>query len=157
MKMFSWRGYLWGNPSFDMNKNVKGFYSDLIEVQRIKNTDNWGVADCWRKGIKAKTRNGNMTTDGKIIFSYALIIGFTDSRGRKIAIDSRGFSRSTSRHMTCLSTGLKDLEISRNRYEKRFSKRVLKHISNEKQSIVSNHPSIWDKALNLRNPFRRGC
>ena len=149
--MFSWRGYRWGNPSFDMNKNVKGFYSDLIEVQRIKNTDNWGVADCWRKGIKAKTRNGNMTTDGKIIFSYALIIGFTDSRGRKIAIDSRGFSRSTSRHN---SEAWGNLEISRDRYEKRFSKRVLKHISNEEESIVRDHPSIWDKAIDLRSPFR---
>ena len=88
-------------------------YVNNLNLSRIKNTTNEGVANSWKKGKRAKTRNGNMTTDGKNIFSYGLLIGFTDSRNKKIGVYSRGITQSTTRHYSWLPMSR---EITRDRF-----------------------------------------
>lgn len=54
----------------------------------------------WANGIPARTCN--MWTDGKIITSYAVRIGMTNSRGKKVALDYTGLHRismTTSTHV----------------------------------------------------------
>lgn len=53
------------------------------------------VAEAWKAG-KALD-GGNIRTDGKTVWSWSLRIGVT-VRGRKIALDHRGVSQSTSTH-----------------------------------------------------------
>lgn len=97
----------------DYEHNFFYDYVNNLASSRIKNTTNEGVANSWKKGKKAKTRNGNMTTDGKNIFSYGLLIGFTDSRNKKVGVYSRGITRSTTRHYSCLPISK---EIKRDRF-----------------------------------------
>lgn len=57
------------------------------------------VADAWKAG-KALD-GGNISTDGKTVWSWRLPIGVTVS-GRKVALDYRGVSQSTSTHCGAL-------------------------------------------------------
>ena len=57
------------------------------------------VAGLWRAGQVGS--GNNMMTDGRTIWSYALVIGVTEE-GRKVAFDYRGpnsYSVTTSRHV----------------------------------------------------------
>ena len=64
----------------------------------MKNSE---VADCWKNGKSAKV--ASMRTDGTCLFSYNLKIGFTDDKGRKVALDysapNNFISNSTSKHV----------------------------------------------------------
>lgn len=58
------------------------------------------VALAWRYNMSASNRN--MHTDGKILKSYNLIIGKTNSRGNKVILDYTGrrmISHTTSAHV----------------------------------------------------------
>ena len=45
----------------------------------MKNLD---VINAWKKGVSAKTKN--LSTDGRELYSYALLIGYTDDLSRKV-------------------------------------------------------------------------
>jgi len=53
----------------------------------IKRTTNGGVAESWAKNEKARSNNGNFSTDGDILYSYNTMIGFTSEEGRKVVLD----------------------------------------------------------------------
>lgn len=62
------------------------------------------VAKKWSKGERASSRH--MRTDGCELKSYGLLIGDTDSRGFKFALDYTAaggafVSRTTSKHVGC--------------------------------------------------------
>ena len=48
--------------------------------------DNSDVIALWLRGQQASSHTGNLSTDGKKLFSYALVIGDTLA-GEKIALD----------------------------------------------------------------------
>jgi len=62
------------------------------------------VADCWAKGIPAKSWMGKFWTDGLCIYSYGLCIGTTNRNGKKIVFSylqstDTWVSPSTSKHV----------------------------------------------------------
>jgi len=64
------------------------------------------VIAAWINGKAAKSSNGNLSTDGDRLKSYALTIGFTD--GIKVAVDytaksGRFYSVTTSSHVNLAS------------------------------------------------------
>jgi len=67
---------------------------------------NQDIADAWANNKSAKTSKFGSTyrfhTNGNILWSYSLMIGYTSTKGRKIVIDYTGkhsHSRTTSRHV----------------------------------------------------------
>ena len=74
----------------------------------MKRVDNCDVALAWVEGRAAVSHTGNLSTDGKAIFSYALQIGDTGENGKKFVRDytargSYGFrSMTTSQHVGML-------------------------------------------------------
>lgn len=74
----------------------------------MKRVDNCEVALAWLEGRAAVSHTGNLSTDGKAIFSYALQIGDTADNGKKFVRDytaqgSYGFrSMTTSQHVGML-------------------------------------------------------
>jgi hypothetical protein len=44
------------------------------------------VASLWANNKSAKSYNGQLSTDGHYLFSYDLVIGWTDASGKKVAI-----------------------------------------------------------------------
>ncbi len=66
----------------------------------IKNND---IVDCWRRS--RQSQNKSMRSDGSNLFSYNLKIGYTDSKGKKVALDYTASSgnfrtRTTSNHVS---------------------------------------------------------
>ena len=65
----------------------------------MKNSE---VADSWKNGKPAKV--ASMRTDGINLFSFDLKIGFTDDKGRKVALNysapNNFISNSTSHHVS---------------------------------------------------------
>ena len=62
------------------------------------------VIQNWIAGNSARIinrwKNPTLHTDGKYLYSYGEVIGFTN-KGQKIVIDKRGeFTRTTSRHVS---------------------------------------------------------
>ena len=60
------------------------------------------VAYCWKYGHKGSAQN--FSTDGESLYSYALMIGYTDTQGQKVVIDytTKGgdfYSSTTSKHV----------------------------------------------------------
>tara|TARA_E500000318_G_scaffold106661_1_gene114908 strand:- start:739 stop:1032 length:294 start_codon:yes stop_codon:yes gene_type:complete len=53
----------------------------------INRTTNSGVAEYWARNEKARSNNGNFTTDGARLFSYSTVIGFTSEEGKKVVLD----------------------------------------------------------------------
>ena len=53
----------------------------------INRTTNSGVAEYWARNEKARSNNGNFTTDGKRLFSYSTMIGYTSEEGKKVVLD----------------------------------------------------------------------
>lgn len=74
----------------------------------MKRVGNCDVALAWVEGRAAVSHTGNLSTDGKAIFSYALQIGDTAENGKKFVRDytaqgSYGFrSMTTSQHVGLL-------------------------------------------------------
>ena len=74
----------------------------------MKRVDNCDVALAWVEGRAAVSHTGNLSTDGKAIFSYKLQIGDTGENGKKFVRDytargSYGFrSMTTSQHVGML-------------------------------------------------------
>lgn len=74
----------------------------------MKRVGNCLVALAWAQGEAAVSHTGNLSTDGKAIFSYELQIGDTDHDGKKFVRDytargSYGFqSQTTSCHVGML-------------------------------------------------------
>tara|TARA_B100000927_G_C16377873_1_gene434208 strand:- start:268 stop:531 length:264 start_codon:yes stop_codon:yes gene_type:complete len=74
-------------------------------MKRVSNCD---VALAWAQGEAAVSHTGNLSTDGKAIFSYELQIGDTAENGKKFVRDytargSYGFqSMTTSQHVGML-------------------------------------------------------
>tara|TARA_Y100000114_G_scaffold147387_1_gene159132 strand:- start:806 stop:1069 length:264 start_codon:yes stop_codon:yes gene_type:complete len=74
----------------------------------MKRVDNYEVTLAWVEGREAVSHTGNLSTDGKAIFSYELQIGDTGENGKKIVRDytargSYGFrSQTTSCHVGML-------------------------------------------------------
>ena len=70
--------------------------------------DNYEVTLAWVQGREAVSHTGNLSTDGKAIFSYELQIGDTSDDGKKFVRDytargSYGFrSMTTSQHVGLL-------------------------------------------------------
>ena len=63
-----------------------------------------GVITEWVRGGSAKTGNGSMLTDGGLLWSYGLQIGFTSQKGIRVVGDfTRGggeyHSQTTSTHV----------------------------------------------------------
>ena len=66
---------------------------------------NDSVISSWANSRTANSHTGNLRTDGSNLWSYNLLIGYTDERGRKVAKDymaSSGnfYSRTTSNHVS---------------------------------------------------------
>ena len=53
----------------------------------MKRTNNDGVAKAWANNEQARSNNGNYSTDGKKLFSYATMIGFTSGEGKKVLLE----------------------------------------------------------------------
>ena len=74
----------------------------------MKRVDNYEVTLAWVEGREAVSHTGNLSTDGKAIFSYELQIGDTAENGKKFVRDytargSYGFqSMTTSQHVGML-------------------------------------------------------
>ena len=74
----------------------------------MKRVDNYEVTLAWAEGREAVSHTGNLSTDGKAIFSYELQIGDTAETGKKFVRDytargSYGFrSMTTSQHVGLL-------------------------------------------------------
>lgn len=74
----------------------------------MKRVNNYEVTLAWAEGREAASHTGNLSTDGKAIFSYELQIGDTAADGKKIVRDytargSYGFrSMTTSQHVGLL-------------------------------------------------------
>ena len=67
-------------------------------------TTNRGVIRAWVRGEPARSSTGNLTTDGRTLWSYRLAIGTTDDNGASVALDyTRGggayISQTTSCHV----------------------------------------------------------
>ena len=92
----AWYNFKWGNENY--HDDFFGWRALQIRDSRIKNTDNWGVFKAWKEGKSAKNSSLSLCTDGKILFSYNLLIGYTDSRNKKIKVDCKGFTRTTTNH-----------------------------------------------------------
>ena len=68
---------------------------------------NYKVVEAWKNGNQARSFTGNLHTDGKDLYSYALKIGFTTAKGRKAgktvilytSADGAFKSMTTSRHV----------------------------------------------------------
>lgn len=59
----------------------------------------------WKNGRSAKSFTGNLHTDGKNLYSYALKIGYVDDNGRRVvklytAADGNFRSMTTSVHVS---------------------------------------------------------
>ena len=68
--------------------------------------NNSTVCNCWINNREIKSYNENLRTDGSNLYSYALLIGYTNEKGEKVALDymaSSGHfrSQSTSKHVSC--------------------------------------------------------
>jgi len=68
---------------------------------RVKNIN---VINNWTKGQKSRSHTGNLSTDGVFLFSYNLVIGWTNASGEKVVTlytaPNNGFkSMTTSRHV----------------------------------------------------------
>jgi len=74
----------------------------------MKRVSNYEVAKAWAENRVATSHTGNLSTDGKEIYSYRLQVGDTTEDGNKILKDftargSYGFrSMTTSRHVGML-------------------------------------------------------
>ena len=74
----------------------------------MKRVNNYAVTLAWVEGREAISHTGNLSTDGKTIFSYELQIGDTSESGKKFVRDytakgSYGFrSQTTSCHVGML-------------------------------------------------------
>ena len=83
----------------------KGFKVDLSNRKaKVKLMAQSKVAECWAKGIPAKSWTGNMWTNGLCLYSYSLCIGTTDRNGKKIvfsylSLTDTWVSPSTSKHV----------------------------------------------------------
>tara|TARA_R110000868_G_scaffold225958_11_gene478312 strand:- start:456 stop:749 length:294 start_codon:yes stop_codon:yes gene_type:complete len=53
----------------------------------IKRTNNGGVAKAWGNGDGARSNNGNYHTDGRKLFSYSTMIGYTSDEGQKVLLE----------------------------------------------------------------------
>ena len=76
------------------------------------------VARRWSYGKSGAS--GNMSTDGKYIYSYKLLIGFTTNSGKKISLDYSArsgsfYSCTTSRHCS-ITAGYSDRAICPHEY-----------------------------------------
>tara|TARA_Y100000034_G_C6841863_1_gene380989 strand:- start:108 stop:374 length:267 start_codon:yes stop_codon:yes gene_type:complete len=73
---------------------------------RSYNTNADVITEWWRNRA-AHNPNRSLSTDGSSLFSYELEIGYTDSKGRKIAINHRSpdnfRSKTTSKHVAAAS------------------------------------------------------
>ena len=49
-------------------------------------TNNVNVANLWAKSKSAKSYNAQLSTDGRYLYSYDLVIGWTKPNGDKVAI-----------------------------------------------------------------------
>lgn len=61
------------------------------------------VVKAWAKGRRAKSSNGNLSTDGKDLFSYRMRIGRTLEHEFKQALNVSGrysYSLTTSKHVS---------------------------------------------------------
>lgn len=67
---------------------------------QYKTTNNKGVAEAWLSSQAAKSHNGNYHTDGQNLYSYAMLIGKTWHDGSKLLLNVRGYSMTTTRHMS---------------------------------------------------------
>ena len=68
-----------------------------------KRLDNTEVITAWLRGQRGSSHTGNLSTDGKRLYSYALVIGDTLA-GEKIALDYTASvgqfqSQTTSQHV----------------------------------------------------------
>ena len=74
----------------------------------MKRVNNYEVARAWSESRAATSHTGNLSTDGKEIYSYSLQVGDTTEDGKKILKDftargSYGFrSMTTSKHVGML-------------------------------------------------------
>lgn len=74
------------------------------------------VGNYWKANKKARSHTGNLKTDGKTLWSYGLIIGYTDENGKKIAYKYMAryghfYSRTTSNHVS-IAIGRADESIN---------------------------------------------
>lgn len=53
----------------------------------MQRTDNNGVAKAWANNQKAHSSNGNYHTNGRELFSYSTMIGYTSPEGQKVLLD----------------------------------------------------------------------
>ncbi len=53
----------------------------------IKRTNNGGVAKAWGNNDAARSNNGNYHTDGRKLFSYTTMIGYTSDEGQKVLLE----------------------------------------------------------------------
>ena len=63
------------------------------------------VGNFWQANKKARSHTKSLRTDGRTLWSYGLVIGYTDENGRKIAYKYMAChghfrSRTTSRHVS---------------------------------------------------------
>ena len=53
----------------------------------MQRTNNHGVAKAWANSQKAQSNNGNYSTDGNRLYSYATMIGYTSPEGQKVLLE----------------------------------------------------------------------
>lgn len=102
---FGW-GYSEGDGSFgieliverDPRYRVEGYETAGVEENAAKNRQ---VAEAWARS--EASRSGSMFTNGRDIFSYNLLIGYTEDDGTKVALDYTApghfVSQTTSTHV----------------------------------------------------------
>ncbi len=70
----------------------------------MKRTNNDTVAKLWAANEPSTSHNGNFSTDGRHLFSYNLLIGYTSASGKKVALlynagSDNYVSQTTSQHV----------------------------------------------------------
>lgn len=73
---------------------------------KVKNSS---VAARWANGMAASNHKGTYTTDGRNLWSYSLLIGTTDEKGRKVL---RDYTASAG-HFRSMTTSTKHIAPAR--------------------------------------------
>jgi len=74
----------------------------------MQRTNNEGVAKAWRSNKQAQSSNGNFSTNGKELYSYNKMIGYTSEEGQKVLLDYT----SRTGHFISMTTSTKHISPS---------------------------------------------
>ena len=81
------RNVPWLPLGVPVSETPTSFHFLIIGEPMSNRTDNDSVVKAWSRSRKAESHTNNLSTDGRLLHSYSLLIGFTADDGSKVLLD----------------------------------------------------------------------